>query len=184
MKVLISSRLRLRKLTKQDAGFIVELLNDPDWLKYIGDHNVKNCQDAHVYIRQGPLAMYQQHTMGLLLVESLEHQTPIGLCGLLKRATLPHPDLGFAFLPQYRKQGFALEAAKLALTDVFDRKKTRKVLAITSIDNEKSINLLTNLGFSFKGLIELTGSLEQTKLFELPFDIFTHIAESKNSVNQ
>ena len=58
------------------------------------------------------------------------------------------------------------------------------MLAITSIDNEKSINLLTNLGFSFKGLIELTGSLEQTKLFELPFDIFTHIAESKNSVNQ
>jgi len=168
MKILTSPRLRLRKLTIKDADFIVELLNDPDWLKYIGDRDVNNVQDALVYIQQGPQAMYQRYGMGLLLVESLAHQQPVGLCGLLKRIELPQPDLGFAFLPQYRKQGFALEAAKLVLEDAFGRKLTEKVLAITSVENEKSIHLLTKLGFSFKGLIDLAESGNETKLFELP----------------
>jgi ribosomal-protein-alanine N-acetyltransferase len=167
MTVLTSSRLRLRKLTIMDADFIVELLNDPNWLKYIGDRDVKNVQDALVYIQQEPQAMYQQYTMGLLLVESLEHQKPVGLCGLLKRIELSHPDLGFAFLPQYRKQGFALEAAERVLADVCERKLTEKVLAITSIDNENSINLLKKLNFSFTGLIRLGDSVDETNLFEL-----------------
>jgi ribosomal-protein-alanine N-acetyltransferase len=111
--------------------------------------------------------MYQQYTMGLLLVESLEHQKPVGLCGLLKRIELSHPDLGFAFLPQYRKQGFALEAAERVLADVCERKLTEKVLAITSIDNENSINLLKKLNFSFTGLIRLGDSVDETNLFEL-----------------
>lgn len=167
MKVLTSPRLRLRKLTQKDAGFIVELLNDPDWFKYIGDHGVKNKQDALEYIKNGPQTMYQQHATGLLIVESLEHQTPIGLCGLLKRPTLPHPDLGFAFLPEYRKQGFALEAAKRVLSDALERNVNEKILAITSVDNEKSIHLLTKLGFNFKELINFSGAGDKTKLFEL-----------------
>jgi len=167
MKTLTSERLKLRKLTLKDAKFIVELLNDPDFTKYIGDRGVKNQQDAIDYIEQGPQAMYQQHGMGLLLVESSQQQTPIGLCGLLKRNELPHPDLGFAFLPQYRIKGFASESAQLVLADACVRKLTEKVLAITSVDNEKSINLLTKLGFSFKGLIDLTDNGEQSKLFEI-----------------
>lgn len=167
MKVLTSSRLRLRQLTIKDTNFIVELLNDPEWLKYIGDRDVKNVQDALFYIQQGPQVMYQQHDMGLLLVESLAQQQPIGLCGLLKRIELPHADLGFAFLPQYRKQGFALEAAKLVLADVYERNLTEKVLAITSVDNHKSIRLLKKLGFRFKGLIRLSkASADETTLFE------------------
>jgi RimJ/RimL family protein N-acetyltransferase len=167
MKVLTSCRLKLRKLTIKDVDFIVKLLNNPDWLKYIGDRGVKNVQDALVYIQQGPQTMYQQYATGLLLVESLAHQQPVGLCGLLKRIELAHPDLGFAFLPEYRKQGFALEAAKLVLADVCEQKLTEKVLAITSVDNEKSINLLKKLNFSFTGLIRLGDSVDETNLFEL-----------------
>jgi ribosomal-protein-alanine N-acetyltransferase len=95
-------------------------------------------------MQQGPLTMYQQYATGLLVVESLAHQQPIGLCGLLKRIELAQPDLGFAFLPEYRNYGFALEAAQLLLADVCERKLTEKVLAITSVDNDKSINLLKN----------------------------------------
>ena len=167
MNVLTSSRLRLRKLTIKDSDFILELLNDPDWLRYIGDREVNNLQDAIEYIQQGPQTMYQQFGMGLLLVETTEQPSPIGLCGLLKRQELSHPDLGFAFLPQYRQQGFALEAAQLVIEDAEHRKLTEKVLAITSIDNEKSINLLTKLGFIFKGVVDLTKNGDETKLFEL-----------------
>ena len=114
--------------------------------------------------------MYQQYDTGLLLVESLAHQKPLGLCGLIKRVELPQPALGFAFLPQYRKQGFALESAKLVLAELCERKLTEKVLAFTSTDSENSINLLKKLGFCFKELTKLAdNSKDQIKLFELVF---------------
>ncbi len=168
MKVLTSPRLKLRKLVIEDAEFIVELLTDPDSLKYIGDRGVKNIKDAVAYIQQGPQSMYKQFGLGLLLVESLEHQTPIGLCGLLKRPELSHPDIGFAFLPAYRKQGFASEATKLVLDDAIERKVSEKILAITSVDNHKSIHLLKKLGFNFKELMQLAASSSnEVNLFEL-----------------
>lgn len=167
MKTLTSKKLKLRKLTIKDTKFIVELLNDPDFLKYIGDRGVKNEQDAITYILQGPQTMYQQYGFSLLLVESVSLKIPIGLCGLLKREELPHPDLGFAFLPQYREKGLALDACKLVLADAYQRKVIQKVLAITSIDNPKSINLLKKLGFNEKGLIRLKDSLDEIRLFEL-----------------
>ncbi|WP_339719338.1 GNAT family N-acetyltransferase [uncultured Paraglaciecola sp.] len=173
MKTLLSKNLKLRKLTIKDAEFIVELLNDPDFLKYIGDRGVKNEQDAIHYIQQGPQTMYQQHGFGLLLVESVSLKTPIGLCGLLKREELPHPDLGFAFLPQYRQKGLALDAAKLVLADAYQRKVIQKVLGITSIDNHQSINLLKKLGFTDKGLIRLKDNLDEIRLYELSNEIKT-----------
>ena len=150
----------------------MQLLNDPDWLKYIGDRNIKNIQDAIAYIQQGPQAMYYQYGMDLLVVESFAQQQHVGLCGLLKRIELPHPDLGFAFLPKYRKQGLALEAAKLVLADARERKLTDKVLAITSIDNHQSIKLLKKLAFNFKGLKQLSAddtenNSDELKIFEL-----------------
>jgi ribosomal-protein-alanine N-acetyltransferase len=104
--------------------------------------------------------MYLQYATGSLLVESLAHGQPLELCGLLKRMELPQPDPSFAFLPQYPKQGFALEFAKLVLADIYERKLTEKVLAFTSINNEKSIDLLKKLGFPFKGLIRLAANSE------------------------
>ena len=174
MKILTSARLRLRKLTAKDAKFIVQLLNDSGWHRYIGDHGVKNTEDAIAYIKNGPQTMYKHHDIGLLLVESLEQKIPFGLCGLLKRPKLPFPDLGFAFLPEYRKQGYALEAAKLVLVDAFEQKENKKVLATTSIDNEKSINLLTKLGFVFNQFTDLAGGGVKSKLFELSAENFTH----------
>ena len=177
MKDLTSRRLKLRKLTIKDTKFIVELLNDPDFLKYIGDRGVKNEQDAVVYIQQGPQTMYQQYGFGLLLVESVSLKIPIGLCGLLKREELPHPDLGFAFLPQYREKGLALDAARLVIADAYQRKVIQKVLGITSIDNHKSINLLKKLGFNDKGLIRLKDSLDEIRLYELSSEIKTPLPE-------
>tara|TARA_R110002167_G_scaffold172027_1_gene370194 strand:- start:3288 stop:3821 length:534 start_codon:yes stop_codon:yes gene_type:complete len=177
MKTLSSKTLKLRKLTIKDAEFIVELLNDSDFLKYIGDRGVKNEQDAINYIQQGPQTMYQQHGFGLLLVESVSLKRPIGLCGLLKREELPHPDLGFAFLPQYRAKGLALDAAKLVLADAYQRKVIQKVLGITSIDNYKSTNLLQKLGFKDKGLIRLKDNLDEIRLYELSSEIKTPLPE-------
>jgi RimJ/RimL family protein N-acetyltransferase len=158
---LETERLILRRLTVDDAGFILTLLNEPSFLRYIGDKKVRNVDDARQYILNGPVASYERNGFGLNLVELKESHTPIGICGLLKRDELPAPDIGFALLPDFWNKGFAFEAA----TAVLQNARLEHVLAITSLDNDASINLLQRLGFSFEKVTSLSAGGEQVKLF-------------------
>ena len=164
MTVLETERLSLRRFTVDDAGFILTLLNEPAFLRYIGDKKVRNLDDARQYILNGPIASYERHGFGLNCVELRASRTPIGMCGLLKREELPAPDIGFALLPDYRNQGLAFEAAEAVLKEAHH---LPRILAITSLDNEASINLLQRLGFRFEKIVRLTPEGGQVKLFEL-----------------
>jgi RimJ/RimL family protein N-acetyltransferase len=144
---LRSARLRLRPFTLDDAAFIVELVNDPDWLRFIGDKGVRSPDDARRYLDEGPMTSYRRHGFGLLAVES--DGRPVGMCGLLKRDTLPDPDLGFAFLPRARGRGFASEAAR-AVLDAAREAGHRRLLAIVTPGNERSIAVLEKAGFAFE----------------------------------
>ena len=165
MTVHETERLLLRKMTTDDAEFILTLLNEPAFLRYIGDKKVRNVEDARGYILSGPVASYERHGFGLLLVELRDSHTPIGMCGLLKREELPDPDIGFALLADFWGKGFAFEAARAVLQDADDRLNLQRILAITSLDNETSINLLQRLGFSFEKVVKLTPDGEQLRLF-------------------
>ena len=165
MTVLETERLSLRRLTVDDAEFILALLNEPSFLRYIGDKKVRNLDDARQYILNGPVASYERHGFGLNCVELRESHTPIGMCGLLKRAELPDPDIGFALLPDFWNQGFAFEAAEAVLRDARERLEIQRILAITSLDNEASISLLQRLGFRFEKVVQLSPSGEQLRLF-------------------
>src|SRR5690349_5438916 len=132
MTIIATQRLLLREFTTDDAPFILELLNDPAFLRYIGDKKVRTLDDAREYLVNGPIAMYQRHGFGLYRVELNETHTPIGMCGLLKREELPQPDIGFAFLPDYRNKGFAFEAAAAVLQDARERLQLDRVLAIVN----------------------------------------------------
>jgi len=162
---LETQRLFLRPVTVDDAQFILTLLNEPSFLRYIGDKQVRNLEDARQYILNGPVATYERHGFGLLLVELRDSQMPIGMCGLVKREELPDPDMGFAFLPAHWNKGLAFEAATAALQDVRERLKLRRVLAITFLDNEASINLLQRLGFRFDRITKLSPEGDELKLF-------------------
>ena len=160
-----TERLSLRQFTVDDAQFILTLLNEPSFIRYIGDKQVRNLEDARQYILNGPVASYERHGFGLCLVELRESQTPIGMCGLLKREELPDPDIGFAFLPDFWNKGFAFEAAAAVLQDARTRLRLERIQAITSLDNEASIKLLERLGFEFERVIKLSADREQVKLF-------------------
>lgn len=168
LKVLDTPRLALRHVTEDDAEFILELVNDRDWLRYIGDRGVKNLEDARHYVRKGPAESYARLGFGLYLVELKTEAAPIGLCGLLKRDFLPDPDIGFAFLPAFRGQGYAHEAAQATLDFGRRRFGFERFLAITSLDNETSGRLLEKLGFGFEREIEMPSSGERLKLFAQP----------------
>ena len=162
MEVFETPRLFLRQLTVDDAEFILTLLNEPSFLRYIGDKKVRNVEDARQYILNGPAASYERNGFGLYAVELKESHTPIGICGLLKREELPDPDIGFALLPDYWNKGFAFEAASAVLEDA--RQKLDRILAITTPHNDASIALLDRLGFDFDRFIRMPDG-EELKLF-------------------
>jgi RimJ/RimL family protein N-acetyltransferase len=163
LQTLTSERLKLRPLVLADAGFVLGLVNDPDWLKYIGDREVHDLDDARKFIVDGPQAMYQEYGLGMLLVETLERSAPIGLCGLLKREFLEYPDLGFAFMPAYRGMGYAAEASNVILNNA--QPDFSQIAAMTALDNPPSITLLEKLGFEFSKIIQIGEDDMGTRLF-------------------
>jgi [ribosomal protein S5]-alanine N-acetyltransferase len=161
---LQTARLLLRPLTEDDDAFIAALLNDPAFRRYIGDRGVRTPEDARGYIRRGPVASYERFGFGLLLVELRDPQTPVGICGLLKRDTLDDVDVGFAFLPEYCGRGYGFESASAVLADGRTSFGLRRIVAITDPDNVPSIRLLEKLGLPFERMIVMPGETKTLRL--------------------
>jgi [ribosomal protein S5]-alanine N-acetyltransferase len=152
-----TARLCLRPLIPEDAPFIIKLLNEDAFLRNIGDRNVRTTADAHAYIAASTLS----------LVELKDTHTPIGICGILMRASLDAPDIGFAFLRQFWSQGYAYESAAAVLHHGLNVLRIPRILAITAVDNQGSIRVLTKLGFSFEKNVTLPGYKTESKLFAI-----------------
>jgi RimJ/RimL family protein N-acetyltransferase len=155
MNVLETERLNLRWLTADDAPFMLELLNQPSFIQNIGDRGVRTEEAAREYIEKGAVASYLQNGYGLYLVELKEDGTPVGICGLVKRPFLEHSDVGFAFLPPYWSQGYALESAAAVMEFGRDRLGLEPIVAIVSPANAPSVRLLRKLGLEFERMVEL-----------------------------
>lgn len=160
-----TGRLLLTELSDDDAEFILGLVNEPSFLHYIGDRGVRTLDDARRYIRQGPAASYRQYGYGLLRMGLKPDGMPIGMCGVLRRDTLPEPDLGFSMLPAFWSKGYAHEAAAAVLTHARASAGVGRVLAITSVDNDPSIRLLGKLGFRFERMVRLGEDTTELRLF-------------------
>lgn len=148
-------RLELRRLDEDDAPFMLALLNDAAFLRFIGDRNVRTDDDARDYIRTGPMASYEQHGHGLYLVVAKEDRKPVGICGILRREALPDPDLGFAFTAEHRGNGYGTEAAAAVLAYARDALGMTRMAAIVSPDNEPSLRALARLGFAFERKVRM-----------------------------
>lgn len=147
--ILETERLVLREFTVDDTKFIVKLLNSPGWLEFIGDRNVKSEEQAVNYLMNGPIKSYEINGFGLSLVELKSDKTPIGMCGLIKRDNLEHPDIGFAFLPEFMGKGFAFEIANATIIFAKEELQFTKILAITVSYNKDSIKLLGKIGLKY-----------------------------------
>ena len=158
-------RLRLREFVLDDAGFIVRLLNEPSFIEFIGDRGVRDTQDAERYLREGPMASYRAHGHGLLRLSRRDDDTPLGMCGLVKRDTLPHADIGFALLPEYWGCGYVTEAAAAAMQHGRETLGLRTILGITSPHNVRSITVLGKLGLAFLEEKPLGDRPERLRIF-------------------
>jgi RimJ/RimL family protein N-acetyltransferase len=155
VKILETDRLIIREIETSDAEFILDLLNQPSFIKYIGDRNVRTLDDAKNFLETRYRKSYQDNGFGLYLVELQEDNTPLGISGFVKRDNFQYADIGFAFLPQFEGKGFAFESAAAMMKYGREILQFKEVLAITTQDNESSGKLLTKLGFNFDELIEM-----------------------------
>jgi [ribosomal protein S5]-alanine N-acetyltransferase len=165
IQVLKTERLALRQLSARDAPFILRLLNEPSWLKHIGDKGVRTVDDAQRYIENGPVQMYGRLGFGLYQVRLTVSDQPIGMCGLLKRETLQDVDLGFAFLPEFWGCGYAREAAAAVLAYARNTLGLVRIVAITGPGNDASRRLLEKLGFELERTIQLGTDGEELLLY-------------------
>ncbi len=163
MIVIETARLALHEFKDDDAAFVLRLVNEPSFLRYIGDRGVRTLEDARRYIADGPVAGYARYGYGLLRVARKSDGTTVGMCGILRRDALPDPDIGFSLLPEYWSQGYALESAEAVMKHARESLRLGRILAITSKDNEPSMRLLGKLGFRFDRLIAFGG--EELRLF-------------------
>lgn len=164
---LATERLSLRPLTAGDDAFILELLNEPSFIRYIGDKQVRTLEDARAYIESGPRTSHSTHGFGLDRVELRSTGQPIGMCGLLQRDILPDPDVGYAFLQEFWSRGYASEAVRAVLRDAKERLALGRVAAVVNNDNAASVRLLERMGFRFQRMFELHEGEPEVRLYRI-----------------
>lgn len=164
--VLTTSRLRLRWFTAADADPIVALLNDPDWLRYIGDRQVRTRADALAFVADRLVASCWHQGFGMWAIERRDTGAVAGMCGLVRRDLLPDLDLGYALLPAHRGHGFVREAALACRDYAAAVLGERRLLAITDPDNARSIAVLTAIGMRRHGEVTMPDRTEPSALFE------------------
>ena len=155
----------MREASIDDAEFILKLVNEPAWHEFISNHSINTLEEASEYIELKMVAMYQQFDFGLWVVETVDNAIPIGICGLLKRDSLPSIDLGFAFLSRHWGQGFAYEASICCLKYAEFKLGMQTILAITNPSNKRSVNLLRKMGFQYDKTYSHPGSDEILSLY-------------------
>ena len=165
MQIATTERLILRELEERDAPFIMELLNEPAWIRFIGNRGIKNVDDARGYIVKGPVAMYANKGFGLWLVERASDLMPLGICGLIKRDSLEDVDIGFAFLERFWGKGYASEAGEATMAIGREHFALKRIVGITSPDNVASITLLEKLGLTREKVVKLDDGHDETVVF-------------------
>lgn len=162
---LSTDRLILRAFTLDDVDFIIQLLNTPGWLQFIGDRGVKTVSDAEAYLLNGPMKSYQVNGFGLSMVALKSDGRPIGMCGLIKRDMLEDVDIGYALLPEFAGQGYAFEIASATLDYAKKDLGFSRIVAITDPQNSHSIRLLEKLGLRFEKMVKLADDDKEIMFF-------------------
>lgn len=167
--VIETPRLRLRTFTPEDAPFYLALINEPSWIANIGDRNIHTVEAARAALEAGPIAQFREHGYCFYIIERLSDGVAIGMCGMIRRDSLPGPDIGYAMLPAYWGQGYACEAAAAVVRHARHTLRIPTLYGITSPQNQASINLLNKLGLRFERFSRLPPSGKDTNIYRKDF---------------
>lgn len=167
---LETERLQLREFTLADAPYMLRQLNEPSFIENIADRGVRTIEQAEAYLQNGAMASYQSSGFGFWAVIEKSSQQIIGMCGLVKRDNLPHPDLGYSFLPEHFGKGFAFEAAQACIQITKNKYHLQQLLAIVNVENATSRKLLEKLGFHYQRMIAMYDNEPDLCLYAISLD--------------
>jgi len=169
IKILETQRLILQRVTVDDAGVILALLNEPSFIRNIGDRGVRTLEGARDYIINRLIASYDNFGFGMYLVVMKDSGSPVGLCGLIRRDGLDDVDIGYAFLQQFWSNGYATESALAVKKYAKNIIGLKRLVAITDPTNQGSIRVLEKIGLEFEKMIKLSEDDIELKLFAINF---------------
>jgi RimJ/RimL family protein N-acetyltransferase len=155
----------VRRLTADDAGFMLDLLNQPSFHRFIGDRGVRTLDAARTYIEERAIASYKKNGFGPFAVELKEDGSVIGIVSLLDRDELEDVDIGFAFLPDHWRQGYAYESSSAMMEFAFSELGLDRIIAVTQADNTASIRTLEKMGLVHEGVVRLDENGPDLQLF-------------------
>lgn len=167
---LETERLELRRVSLDDAELLLAIWNDPDFIRNVGDRGVRTTEQAREAMQAGALKLFADYGYGPYVVTLKSNGTAIGICGLFRRENLVDPDIGFAILPGYRREGLAEEAAFAVRDHAIDDLGLETLTAIVSPDNSRSIALIEKLGMTFDSMITMPGDDTAIRLYRMPAD--------------
>ena len=162
-----TERLIIRTTQLTDEQFIYDLLNTPNWIRYIGDRKIKTLQDASAYIENRMLSALREFGFSNNTIIRKSDQRKIGVCGLYKKEGLEYHDIGFALFPEFGGQGYALEACDRLIDYSRQKFNIKQIQAITLEENTASQKLLKRLGFTHQGAVFLEEEGEELLLYLL-----------------
>ena len=162
-----TQRLLLRRVTLDDADLMLAIWNDPAFVEHVGDRGIRTIEQARQAIDDNVLTLYETYGHGPYCMVRKDDAQRIGICGLFRRETLPHPDIGFAVLPLYRGAGFVLEAARAVVLHAREDLGIKTLTAIVSPLNKASVSLLEKLGLNFQRGITMPGETEEISLYSI-----------------
>ena len=165
MKILETKRLILRQLTAEDADFMLELMNEPAFIRNVADRGIRERADAAAYLAKKVLPSYSKFGFGFYRVDLKRTCTPVGICGLIKRPSLDEVDVGFSILERYWRNGYAFEAAAATMEYGRDALGIERIVGITAPGNLASIRLLEKLGLKFQREVHVPGFGSESLLF-------------------
>jgi RimJ/RimL family protein N-acetyltransferase len=168
--MISTPRLVIRRFTAEDAPFALRLLNEPSFIENIADRGVRTVEQAVKYLEDGPIASYEKHGLGLMMVLVAKTGAPIGMCGLIRRPGKPDVDLGYAYVPEAWGQGYAGEAAEAMLEIAHRDFRLPRVAAFISPGNERSLRVLARLGFLPAGTTRLNPADREILLYMKTFE--------------
>ena len=163
---LETERLILQPVKMEDAEFILELYNSPNFIKFIGDRNLRTVEDAETYIKEKFLPHVEKHGFGSYVIITKSDTKKIGNVGIYVRDGLNAPDIGFSFLSEFEGKGYGFEASKKLMEIAFSEFGLKKISAITTKENIASQKLIEKLGLKFQSIVQLPDDPEDLLYYE------------------
>ncbi|MDB2385939.1 GNAT family N-acetyltransferase [Shewanella sp.] len=158
MIIIETSRLIIRQFESQDIEAIFKLNSIPEVLTYIPGAAMTKLAQAEQILNDVILNSYAQRGYGRWAVEHKADGEVIGFCGPKYVEEFGEIELGYRYLPQYWRQGFAVEAGTAVLS-VFDQYEINEVIALILNGNKGSEAVATKLGMQQRGKDKFMGHI-------------------------